>query len=149
DDGIERARDVEFEPAPGASLTWTWRPRRQQGWKRGFADFFRFLRPGFGVNVSFPRFGIIEREEVEQAGGEVTVVTEDSGLDVAAGGVLTLFDNAVVLTIGTALTSRVEPMTAEQTDSLGGEDEVDAEQGSNWYVGVGFSFVGLADKLSR
>jgi len=125
-------RDVDFEPTPGASLTWTYRPREDGNWLNGF---MRFLQPGFGVNVSFPRFGTLD-VETEEIGTEAdpdtaTTVVEDNGLDLAVGALVSLFDGAVMVTLGTPLTSRAEG------------------RGSNFYWGLGFSFVNVAERLGR
>ncbi len=91
-----------FTPAPGVSLTWTSHPRDHKGgW---------FLQPGFGINISFPHF------------------SNSSSIDVAAGGILSAFDNAVALTVGFCLTS----------------GELASERS---YVGLGFSFLNIAQKI--
>ena len=122
-EGVEVSdpRDVDFEPAPGATLGWTYRPRPHQ------APFLGFLTPGFGLNVSFPRFGKLELRP--GGDGDPGTLVEDSTLDVAVGAVLSLFDGAIVATAGLPLTSR------------------GADAGDNWYWGLGFSFVNIADRV--
>ena len=125
---MESPRDVNYEPAPGVTLAWTYRPRRQHG------RFMQTLAPGFGVNVSFPRFGsrvtsfdfgdpsadppTVTRATVEESSDEI---------EVASGLVLTLFDNALQFTYGWNL-------------------NVDEKRE---YFGVGFSFVELIRKVKN
>ncbi|MEM0960918.1 MAG: hypothetical protein AAGK21_00085 [Bacteroidota bacterium] len=136
DASLTTPRDVDFEPAPGVTLSWTFRPRPGGPW---YTEPFRFLQPGFGVNVSFPQFGKLETDRTFTPGNPdegqdaqvVFSVVEDSTFDIAVGGLLTLFDGALIITGGFPLTSRGDG------------------SGANEYWGVGFSFVNIAQRIRQ
>lgn len=113
---IETPDEVNFTPAPGVSLTWTYRPRRED------SRWGRALQPGAGFNVSFPKFGSTIATFTPSTGSTPAMAEfSDSNeeIDVGAGFVATLFNNALQFTYGWNLTADEERK----------------------YFGVGFSFV--------
>jgi len=110
---------VQFSPSGGATFGWYYYSRRSAA--------LRFLTPGFGLSVLFPRFPEKTVVITPSNPGEQPVVdvTVSDGIDVGAGLVASLFENAVQFTYGWNLTSGA-PRS---------------------YWGVGFSFGGIADKL--
>lgn len=118
-------REVNFEPAPGVTLAWTFRARKEKG------QFRRWLTPGFGLNLSFPRFGSnvvsFTPPDPTMPGSTATAQLGESASDieVGAGLAVTLFDGALQLTYGSNL-------NASQ----------DRE-----YWGLGFSFLRVAQKI--
>ncbi len=112
---------VDFSPTPGVSMAWTLYHRTD--------PTLRWLRPSFGFNVSFPRFGTrIKTRTVETEPVRVEVATEeetDRTIDLAFGLLVGLFDNALQASIGRTLTARSNP----------------------WYFAIGFSFVGALETV--
>lgn len=86
--------DVALTPTPGVTLGWTYRARR--------GALLRFLNPGVGINVSFPAFA----PTAQQTDPGASDAESGSRLHVAVGGVVSLFDNAVMVTYGWSLTAR-------------------------------------------
>lgn len=125
---VATPREVIFEPAPGVTLGWTYKPRD---------GFMSWLQPGFGINVSFPRFGSnftsvrVDDTSAGDPNQPATVtfeqVTQSSEIDVAAGLMLSLFDNAVTAGFGYNLTS-AKP---------------------RFFGALGFSFIGLGRQAAR
>lgn len=110
---------VQFAPAGGATFGWVYYARR--------SSLLRFLKPGAGVNVSFPRFADKTTTITATGAGQQPVVDAklSDQIDIGTGLVFSLFDNAIQATYGVNLTSRA-PRS---------------------YWGLGFSFVGIAEKL--
>lgn len=124
---------ANFAPAPGASYGWSWYPRR--------SSIIRWLRPRFGVNVSFPRFTTFEIRARVRADTTlpvppatdttVSILTESEetetaqSFQIASGVVLGLFGGAVEVTWGWNLTT----------------------ESRRRYWGIGFSFARLAERL--
>lgn len=127
---------VNYTPAPGATLGWTYFQRRNtDNWDK----FVRWIQPGFGINVSFPQFGSKvtsfspSTSSTSGTGSTTstpptaTVTTSSNNIDIATGLVLSFFNSAVILTYGNNLTS----------DS------------PRAYWGIGFSFVKLVQGVSQ
>lgn len=119
---VETAQPVNYTPAPGATLRWTWRPRN---------GFGRFLEPGWGVNVSFPNFGSTITEFSSSSptdpASTPSVTVRDGGgpVDITIGFVGSLFGGLVQATFGWDLT------VSEKRQ----------------YFGLGFSFVQLGNTI--
>ena len=123
---VELPVDVTYEPAAGVTLGWTYNARRKS---RGYAPF-GWLRPGLGLNVSFPKFQTkavtISRPDPDNpAALDENTEIESNNLDLGVGLVLTLFDNSVFVSAGRNLSA----------------------DHAQWYHAVGFSFVNLAQKV--
>lgn len=143
DSAASRPAPVNFEPCAGMSLLWTYHPRPLYPQIAGAANpkcyslvgnrLGRLLEPGFGVNVSFPRFNsrvVDVTLDPAAEGGTKTVIEYENGgnkVDVAAGLVLTLFDDAIFFTYGWNLS------VEEKRE----------------YVGVGFSFLDFAQRMNK
>jgi hypothetical protein len=114
-------KEMNFEPCAGTTLAWTFNARN---------DFVGWIKPGFGLNVSFPRFGTKVRTVTVDTSGNRSVNKEEKidPIDISAGFVTSLFDGAVYFTYGWALTAGDGP--------------------NKQYWGVGFSFVNIAQKIS-
>lgn len=107
-----------FIPTAGMTFGWTLYYRRQ--WP--LSTPIRWLQPGLGLNVSFPRFGSIVRQTpASGAGGQPTSSSiQPTQFDLAVGVALTFFDGALQLSWGRDLT--VGPQRPK-------------------YFGIGFSFI--------
>jgi len=131
-DAKEQPRDVNYEPAPGTTYQWILQIRKNPkicGFFTPMVDVVRFFSPGFGLNVSLPRFGsIISNYVKDNTTNNYQLVKEESksNLDVALGLVFSIFNNTVSITYGWNLTS-----------GRGSDRE---------YFGIGFSFIGLYNK---
>jgi hypothetical protein len=120
------AARYNYLPTPGITFGWTLYYRRQ--WPG--ASLMRWLQPGFGINVSFPRFGTTVIQTPSGGGAPVTTTSTPDGFDLAVGGVITLFDGALQLTWGRDLTAST----------------------AHAYWGIGFSFirtVGAIQQLAK
>ncbi len=117
DPEIVRPKPVNFEPYLGISMIWTYYPRSK--------GLVRVLTPGFGFNVSFPRFGtnISEYSFNPNNFGEVTT-SSDTDIGISAGIVVALFDGAIQFSRGYVLSN------------------VDKDHRDYW--SIGFSFVKAA-----
>lgn len=117
-----KPKDVNYEPCAGTTLYWNWNSRN---------SFMKLLSPGFGINVSFPRFGTIEKFITIDSVGNKTTRTEDkiNSIDIGTGIIVSLFNGAVYINYGGALT---------------------AGNGANkQYFGIGFSFINLSQKFGN
>jgi hypothetical protein len=112
---------VNFDLIPGASFLWSHRSRREWTW----------LKPSFGLNVSFPKFQTksyhISRPEGEDATVSRIEETTSNTFDLAIGGVATLFDGSIGVTLGRVATVQRAP----------------------WYWGVSLSFLALAKNAAK
>ena len=74
---------INFRPAPGTTFSWVY---------RGRSRWLRILTPGIGYNVSFTDWGdtVFDGTNVDQG----------SLVEIATGGIVSLFDNALHLTWG-------------------------------------------------
>jgi hypothetical protein len=119
---VEFPREVNFEPAAGASLSWIYRARKDE------PGFLQWLTPALGVNVLFPRFGstvvTFTPATSPDSLSQLEFTESDKDLEVATGLVASLFDNSVHFTLGWNLNV--------------------SEKRRYW--GVGFSFVEIAKK---
>ena len=118
---------VNFTPAAGATLGWTYFQRRNEG---GWDRLVRWIQPGFGINVSFPQFGskiTTFTPSTVNAPPTATVTVSSNNIDIAAGLVGSFFNGAVIVTYGNNLT----------TNSPRG------------YWGLGFSFVKLVKGVTQ
>lgn len=116
---------VNFIPAPGGAMTWTLYQRSGDRWN----SFLRWLTPGAGVNVSFTSFAsqTVTFSKADSAGApprQTVSVTQDKP-QIAAGPVITFFDNAIELSLGWNL--NVPQKRA--------------------YYAIGFSFMNVAKRL--
>jgi hypothetical protein len=130
---IEIESQANFVPASGASLVWSYYPRR------GALSFMttpvRWLHPGIGITVAFTTFGAqtiaispppVSTDPNAPAQPVTTTSSPTSrSLQVAAGPILTLFDGAVLAAYGWNL---------------------NVPRQRRW-AAVGFSFVELAKRL--
>jgi hypothetical protein len=119
----EAPSEVNFEPAAGVTLLWTYRTRPQQ------SKLLEVLNPGVGMNVSFPRFGskiTSFTSPTDSTTARVTVESDRGSLQIAAGFVVSLFDNAIHFTYGWNLSA--------------------PEKRRYW--GVGFSFLSVTKKVA-
>jgi hypothetical protein len=116
------AAPYRFLPTPGVTFGWTLNWRRQWA-TTAVSDIIRWLHPGVGINVSFPRFGTKITAFTPGNGttpAQATVTDVDgSRFDLALGAVATFFDGAVQVTYGRTLTASDSPR----------------------YWGIGFSFI--------
>jgi hypothetical protein len=121
DTTIKSEVGVNFELIPGASYTWSHRSRRG----------FTWLQPSFGVNVSFPKFQTktyhITRPEGEDATVSRVEETTNNSFDLAIGGIVSVFDGTLGVTVGRAATVQRAP----------------------WYWGVSLSFLKLAKNAAN
>lgn len=131
DSMFTQTESAQFVPTAGASLSWT---------HYGRGKFMRFVKPGFGINVSFPvsstkvtRFEnsslIVEGEETSSSPTVAISEESKSEIDIGAGVYFSLFDNQIQFTFGTVLTD--------------GEKFKDRA-----YFGIGFSFVNFVRRIS-
>jgi hypothetical protein len=119
---------VNYQLTPGAALTWSYLTRNRH-------SFWNWLRPGFGIQVSFPKFETatytISRPPSGESGSpnpvSITQETRSNNFDIATGGILTLFDNSIGISMGYDLMAR----------------------DANSYVGFTVSFVSLAKKAAQ
>lgn len=124
---VSTPAEARFVPTPGVTLGWHLRPRKPTLFSGGYKQrkFLRWLEPGVGINVSFPRFGnkvtkfdrVADQSNVDIA--QVTFEESDDDIDIGVGVVASFFDNRLQLTYGWNLS----------------EDE------KRQYIGIGFSFV--------
>lgn len=144
---LQESVDEDFKPVAGASLSWIWRTRPTHSsnvLRRAGVSLARFFEPGFGVNVSFPAFERVEvarvaapvsqesttqTEEQEAVQNQPVISTSSNPLDVSAGLMASLFGGQITFTYGWNLTSRSDARDA--------------------YMGFGFSFVNIAQRLSK
>lgn len=142
---VTTPKPTNYQPAAGVTLAWTYQPRPSHQHRNsglGFLNgsFLGWLRPGIGVNVSFPSFGSRTRAFVSDTStvrvADTIVVVENRTLtveedanpvDIAVGAVVTLFSNQVQFSYGWNLTS--------------GSGE------NRQYFAVGFSFVNIARRI--
>jgi hypothetical protein len=117
--------EANFIPAAGATLAWTYYERSGGGWM----SLVDWLTPGFGVNVSFTSFPskTVSFSAPDAAGAppRETVTLAQDKLQVSAGPVITLFDNAIVIGAGWNLNVSRQ----------------------RFYTAIGFSFVNVAKRL--
>lgn len=120
---VETPLPVDWTPTPGVTLGATWLPR---------SGFFRHIQPGFGLNVSFPKFGAVvtsfsSSDPSDPASQPAVTVGETGGpLDIAVGLVGSLFNNKVFVAAGTTLTAST----------------------NKEYFAVGFSFIQVASSIA-
>ena len=98
------AAPYNYLPTPGITFGWTLYYRREW-WG---ASAFRWLQPGFGLNVSFPRFGrtVLQTSSTSPGPATTTQTTiQPDGFDLAVGAVITVFDGAIQLSWGRDLTT--------------------------------------------
>ncbi|MFZ1684915.1 MAG: hypothetical protein WAU88_12415 [Candidatus Zixiibacteriota bacterium] len=120
-------KPMNFEPAPGVTLAWTLYVRDNDTRKLGsLTKVVRFLTPGFGVNVSFPRFG--NKLVSKKTGEPVTYSESDNDLGISAGPVLTFFDGAIQITNGWMISN---------------------VRSNREYFGIGFSFIKGISKIKE
>lgn len=128
---VIKVSEVQFEPSAGVTLDWTWLARKNEH------PFIHWLKPGFGINVSFPRFGSeitgyynssMQAQDSLGISGSVVALQEnkDDDIQIASGFIFSLFDGALYGTWGWNLSNRQY----------------------QHYYGVGFSFVNLVRKVS-
>jgi hypothetical protein len=117
---VETPDVVNFIPAPGVTLGVTLSSRRDK-------KFLRAVQPGFGMNVSFPQFSSTTTRFVPVADAAPTMSVDEpeKQIDVSAGLVFSLFDNAVQFSYGKTLTA------SQKRD----------------YFAVGFGFVKVIEKI--
>lgn len=113
-DEADGEKNVNFGPAPGVMFGWVYSARENA--------FMRFLKPGFGYNVSFtdwndPAFDV--------GTGKFAAGTDANKIEVTTGPVVTLFDNTLQFTYGWNLNV----------------------QKDRRYFGIGFSFFKLTEKI--
>ncbi len=116
---------VQFVPAPGVTLGWSYLDRGED--RRG--KIIRFFEPGAGITVLFPKFQETTVRFTPPLKTDDKVVEEQTHsdkLDVAVGLTFSLFGNQVVATFGRNLTS-TRPRN---------------------YWGIGFSFAKIASTLA-
>ncbi|MFA5911088.1 MAG: hypothetical protein WC815_20125 [Vicinamibacterales bacterium] len=111
-DGV---KDVNFRPAPGVSFGWVYTSRTNAFW--------RAVAPGLGYGVSFTDWS---DPAFDPATGKFAKGTESSKIEIAAGPIVTLFDNTLQLSFGWNLNVRQDRR----------------------YVAIGFSFFKLSEKLT-
>ncbi len=116
---FDAVREVNFAPAPGASLGATFFKRGNSSWDK----FLRALAPGIGINVSFMNFDDPGFDLVSNAFTKTTGVN----VQVATGPVVSLFDNKLQFTYGWNLSA----------------------DRKRRYFGVGFSFIKIAERLGE
>jgi hypothetical protein len=119
----------QFTATAGVSYFWNYYARDSNN---GWSDIARFLKPGFGINVSFPTYQPkIARYEVDEVSGSRQLVVEETEYSfmVSFGIVGSLFDNALQFTYGLNLS--VGDTWAERA-----------------YFGIGFSFVNLGRRIT-
>ncbi len=116
---FDAVREVNFAPAPGASLGATFFKRGNSSWDK----FLRALAPGIGINVSFMNFDDPGFDLVNNAFTKTTGVN----VQVAAGPVVSLFDNNLQFTYGWNLSA----------------------DRKRRYFGVGFSFIKIAKQVGK
>jgi hypothetical protein len=120
-------KPMNFEPAPGVTLAWTLYVRDNDTRKLGsLTKFIRFLTPGFGVNVSFPRFG--NKLVTYDTSKNATYSESDNDLGISAGPVLTFFDGAIQITNGWMISN---------------------VRSNREYFGIGFSFIKGISKIKE
>lgn len=108
-------KNINFRPAPGVTFGWVFTSRDNAFW--------RAVAPGVGYAVSFTDWS---DPAFDSAAGKFAKGTEAGKIEVAAGPVLTLFDNTLQLSFGWNLNVRQDRQ----------------------YFGVGFSFFKLSEKLT-
>ena len=105
--GTQDTVSAPYNYVPTAGITFGWTLEHRRNWGGRFlSTAARWLHPGFGFNVSFPRFANQVRQPA--AGGGAQLLTDDAsadGFDLAVGGVVTLFNGAVQFTYGRNLTA--------------------------------------------
>jgi hypothetical protein len=121
----EVALPANFIPAAGATLSWTHYQRSGGGWRSALD----LLTPGFGISVLFTAFPSqtmsFGKPDSTGAPPRETVTVSQDKVQVAAGPVITLFDNALVLGAGWNLNVSQR----------------------RFYSAIGFSFVNIAKRL--
>lgn len=127
---VSEPLSVNFAPTPGITYGWSYYPRNVLG-SRDLTGIVRWLHPGFGINVSFPRFGdrvvrFTQSDPATTSPAQVHVEESTAPINVAAGLVASVFDGAVQFTYGWNLS-------------------VDERRR---YWGVGFSFIKLAGAIA-
>jgi hypothetical protein len=126
----ERALPMNFEPALGVTLGWTYYQRRNG---QRLNRFVRWVEPGAGLNVSFPRFATRTATLALSNPADPTSLITQKVSDVrpqiglSTGLVLTLFDGGVQLSTGYSLAS-----TSKRR-----------------YHALGFSFFEVAKRLAQ
>jgi hypothetical protein len=114
---VAGADNVHFGPAPGVSYLWTVSARSNQA--------ARFLRPSFGVNVSFTDWD--DDPTFNQSTGQFAAGTSGTDIEIGFGLVAAVLDGVVQVTAGRNLNVETRP----------------------FYFGLGFSFVNLVDRLGK
>jgi hypothetical protein len=120
------ASPYRYVPTAGVTFGWSLETRRQWG-GRFFSTLLRWLEPGFGFNVSFPRFTDRARRRDPATSEVLTQDLSGNTFDLAVGGIASLFGGAVQFTYGSNL-------TAERDRS---------------YWGVGFSFLRTISEIGE
>ncbi|MEE9553934.1 MAG: hypothetical protein V3W18_06510 [candidate division Zixibacteria bacterium] len=122
-DSREVPLDYNYVPTAGVTFGGTYYARRSK-----WHGIPAFIKPGLGINVSFPRFGskiasysaiAVDDTTIERS---ISIDESSNVVDLAMGLALTLFDNTIILTYGRNLTS---------------EKKQD-------YWGIGFNFLKIA-----
>lgn len=122
-DSKEVPLDYNYVPTAGVTFGGTYYARRSK-----CCGIPAFIKPGLGINVSFPRFGSKIASYSAIAVNDTTIersisIDESSNtVDLAIGLALTLFDNTIILTYGRNFTAEEEQV----------------------YWGVGFNFLKIA-----
>lgn len=102
------ALSMNFDPALGVTLGWTYYQRQEHRW---FSLPLRWLQPGFGINVSFPRFATrtvtVSRANPEQTNSTLTRKPAETRpqIGLSTGGVLSFFDGGIQGSYGYSLAS--------------------------------------------
>lgn len=131
---VETPEPINYEPAAGVTLAWTYVGRRTWLYDDTIGAWPRFLyalRPSFGFNVSFMQFGsrvttFTPSDPMDPTSAPFATFQSDTDeIDVGAGAVFGMFDNALQVTYGWNLN--------EPSDRV--------------YVGIGLSFVSIARKI--
>jgi hypothetical protein len=142
-DPVDVPLPANFVPAAGANLVWTYRERHR---RTALHHLLRWITPGVGINVSFTNFSsqtvsptgdnesdatdmqsarASARQQADDTKPEPVVTPAKAEVQVAAGPVLTLFDNRLLVSTGWNL--NVEERRR--------------------YVAIGFSFVNIAKRF--
>jgi hypothetical protein len=103
-----RTMPLNFEPALGVSLGWTYYPRSDP---KPLTQFLRWVQPGAGINVSFPRFATrtvtVSRGDPANAASPLQRKATDNRPQIGLGSgiVLSVFDGALQYSYGYSLVS--------------------------------------------
>jgi hypothetical protein len=96
---------VNYQLTPGASLTWSYNDR-------SYRRLWRWLRPSVGLQVALPRFETRTYTVSFPTGTATPSIKEETrgnAFDIALGGLVTLFDNSVGVSVGRDMMVREKP----------------------------------------